>query len=68
MNEIEGYALEQTVEELEQRSEKTKKTGFEEIFQRLQNVSACLTKEECQAATMKENSKKNRKKNIYPSK
>ena len=68
MNEIEGYALEKTVKELEQRNEKTKKSGFEEIFQRLQNVSPCLTKDECQAATLKNNSKKNRKKNIYPSK
>ncbi|XP_046858371.1 receptor-type tyrosine-protein phosphatase epsilon-like isoform X2 [Xenia sp. Carnegie-2017] len=43
------------------------RTGFEEIFERLQSVTTELPEEVCEAALLNDNKKKNRNPKIYPS-
>ena len=68
VNEVEGSALLETVAKLEQKHGDSKKTGFEEMFQRLEKLCPVLSREECTVATLKANSKKNRISDVYPCK
>ncbi|XP_046857058.1 receptor-type tyrosine-protein phosphatase S-like isoform X7 [Xenia sp. Carnegie-2017] len=66
VNEIEAMQIKAEIVHLSKQLGNGR-TGFEEIFERLQSVTTELPEEVCEAALLNDNKKKNRNPKIYPS-